>query len=121
MISSHLERLLLHKALRGVDFSIRQVFLALHTADPGRDGSAEITGAGYGRQQITGFSPDGLANINEMEFRELPPLTVTHVGLWDAQRGGSFLWGEALDAPQTFGLGWSFRIRPRQIRGFSIR
>lgn len=89
------------------------VYVSLHTADPGEDGSNEVSGGSYARQASGGFSAassgatDNDANI---DFAVMPAETITHVGIWDASSAGNFLIGGALSAQKTTNAGDTFRL-----------
>jgi hypothetical protein len=52
MATTNLRNTVLDKILRNEDFTIADVFLSLHTGDPGESGAAEATGGGYERQSV---------------------------------------------------------------------
>lgn len=76
------------------------IFVSLHTGDPGRTGANEVTGGSYARIQRDPLdanwsaTADGHAeNLASITF---PAPTanwgvVTHAGIWDALSGGNFL------------------------------
>lgn len=76
------------------------IYMSLHTADPSDSGllNTELTGGSYQRQHVT-FLPAALdetnrgyvANRIEVNFRNLPSGTVSHVGLWDAATEGNLI------------------------------
>lgn len=74
-------------------FRGQPVWVSLHSNEPGEDGASEV--AGYQRQQATFARAQNRSSANEntMEFRDLPATMVSHVAVWDAQEGGTFLWG----------------------------
>lgn len=77
--------------------------ISLHTADPGSSGGNEVSGGSYARQQVTASgwnaASDGLVdNANQIDFADMPDVTVTHFGIFDAATGGNFLWGDELDS-----------------------
>lgn len=66
-------------------------FASVHTADPGTTGANE---AAVARQPITWNSGDvdGTITSNTMTFTGItPPLSLTHIGIWSAITGGTFL------------------------------
>ena len=91
MITLALANLLLDSVLRDG----RPVYVSLHTGEPGEDGSAEVLGEGYARQRVAfGRARDRVSlNDGQTEFPDMPDVSVTHIGLWDAAHGGAFLWG----------------------------
>lgn len=104
----------LNAVLRNVDFlGIDQVFLSLHTADPGDTGASEVSGGSYARQGPVTFDAPVAGesdNANAVEFLDMPAVTVTHFGLFTAVSAGTFLWGVALDASETFTAGDTARF-----------
>lgn len=79
------------------------IWVSLHTGDPGTTGASEVAGGSYARQQAAfpASSSGSLANSAAIEFT-LPAAVVTHVGFWSAVSGGNFIKGGALDASKTF-------------------
>lgn len=84
------------------------VYVGLHTADPGNDGSNnELDAADYERAEtaaadwtVSSEAPTEVENVNEIQFpvAESNWGDVTHTSLWDAQDGGNCLWqGELVD------------------------
>lgn len=89
------------------------VYVSLHTADPGEDGSNEASGGSYARQASGGFAAAaGGTTDNDavIDFTSMPAETLTHVGIWDAVSAGNFLIGGALSASRTTNAGDTFRI-----------
>lgn len=113
-LSSYMENRILNKMLRGEDFTVAPVYVSLHTADPLDDGSNELSGMGYVRQLVDmdewssaeptgdGGQSENLASVN---FTNLPAATITHVGLWDAESDGNFLWGGVVNPPIVVSAG----------------
>lgn len=81
-------------------------YISLHTADPGTTGASEATGGSpaYARKQTTwaGGAADGSVPGSQVIF-DAPAGTYTHMGIWSAASGGSFVAGFALSAPITLG------------------
>lgn len=92
---------------RGVAFAFPgTTYLALHTADPGLDGSgAEVSGGAYARVAITSNTTnwgapsdaggaEAITNLVDLTFPTPAGAdwgVVTHWGLWDAASGGNLL------------------------------
>lgn len=80
-----------------------QLYVSLHTTEPGENGRGEISGGGYQRQVIDPHTAEplgaGAKNGNVLEFQDLEIADVSHFGIWDAPRGGHFLIGGALILP----------------------
>jgi hypothetical protein len=82
--------------------------ITFHTADPGTTGASEVSGTG--RPATTwaaasaSSSPVGRQRVGTQVSAPIPAgTTVTHWGVSTAASGGTFLYGGALDAPETFG------------------
>jgi hypothetical protein len=102
--------------LRGTGITAITTRVSLHTADPGLTGASEVTGGSYARQTVTlGAPADGgggrqIANTAAVTWTDMPAVTVTHVGLWDAATSGNFLYGDALTASQVVNAGGTFEF-----------
>ena len=90
-------------------------YISLHTADPGVTGSGEVTGGtpSYARKQTTwtGGAADGSVPGSQVTF-DAPAGTYTHVGVWSASTGGTFVAGFALSAPVTLGAQGQVLVTP---------
>ena len=95
----------------------KDIWVGLHTRDPGRTGANEVVGNGYARQ--LGMFRQGVEGIsalgNLIDFMEMPSATVTHIGLWDAVMDGTFIWSGALERdedgnPRRTNFGDFFRV-----------
>ena len=83
---------------------VRGTWLSLHTADPGRNGDHEQTGAGYARVQLSAAAPYDMVlsdapqaayvSARRVEFARATGAwtTVTHAALWSRQVGGDILY-----------------------------
>lgn len=93
--------------LRNVSAAYAAVYCSLHTADPGNTGANEVTGGGYSRKQVNwnAAANKHMDNLADITFSNMPAVTVTHVGLWTAASGGTFLWGGALTSSRTLQAG----------------
>lgn len=69
-------------------------WISLHTADPGSTGASEASGGSpaYARKQTTWTAggSDGVSNGSQVTF-DAPAGTYTHVGIWSASSGGTFI------------------------------
>lgn len=104
---------LLDKILKNTDFTpASSLYLSLHTADPGQDGSNEVSGGSYARKSVAFDSAASKATQNtaDVEFTGMPSATVTHVGIWSALSGGTLWWTGALSASKTVGAGDSLKF-----------
>lgn len=90
--------------------------ISFHTADPGTTGTSEVSGTG--RPATTwgaaaAGSPSGRKRDGSQVSAPIPGgTTVTHWGLWTAASGGTFEYGGALDAPETFGSAGTIQHTP---------
>lgn len=93
------------------------IFVSLHTADPGGTGASEATGGSYVRQEVdfASASSASAASNAAIEFEDMPAATITHIGLWDAATSGNFLVSGALTAPVAVGAGNTLRFASGQI------
>jgi len=87
------------------------VYIALHTADPGENGTnGEVSGNAYGRAAVTMGAPtDGVStNSGVVTFPTATPSGWGSIGwfsLWDAQSGGNCLMYSPVDAAKTINAG----------------
>ena len=90
-------------------------YVSLHTADPGTAGTSEATGGSpaYGRKQTTwtGGASDGSVPGSQVTF-DAPAGTYTHVGVWSASTGGTFVAGFPLSTPVTLGAQGQILVTP---------
>lgn len=84
--------------------------ISFHTADPGTNGTSEVTGGGYLRQTTTWGAASGGTRVGSQVATTVPATTLTHWGIWTA--GGAFLGGNQLSAPQVFGTPGTFQYTP---------
>lgn len=86
------------------------VYVALHTGDPGDDGSAsEVGAADYAREGVTAGTgwntptTDTFENAAEISFGTAANNwgTISHVSLWDAATGGNCLAVGSLSAAKA--------------------
>lgn len=104
---------LINKILRNTDFtSATTIYASIHTADPGQNGANENSAYDGDRKSVTFDAPSSgtSTNAGAVTFANMPAITVTHMGLWDAATGGNFLWGQALTAQKAVDGGDSFVI-----------
>lgn len=83
------------------------IHISLHTADPGADGSNEVSGGSYVRKSAT-FSvatAGSSANTNAVVWTGMPASTITHCGIW---RDGTFMAGSPLTSSRTLQNGDGF-------------
>ena len=111
-LSRYLENKILNAVLRRTPFDVKDVFVSLHTRDSAKDGGGEVEGNQYARQAAMFLdATEGMTGMGGvLDFDEMPDVTVTHVGLWDAEQGGNFLWGGALVEAREVQHGDMFRM-----------
>ena len=115
--STYLRNAILNKVLRNTDFTVSTAYVSLHTADPGLTGASEVAGGSYARQAVAFDAAASGATQNTAieDFTNMPAVTVTHGGVWDAVSGGNFLYGDALSASKTVNSGDTFRFPTADI------
>jgi hypothetical protein len=122
-ISNYLEEAILNHVMRNTAYtSPTTVFCGLvnNTAiDTDLEGGTltnEITGYTGNRKAITFGSPtqfDGKAtikNVGDIDFENMPPVTVKYAIICDAATGGNILYWCPLTATKTTNAGDTFRI-----------
>lgn len=99
-------------ALNG--FTASATFASLHTADPGTNGTAEVTGGSpaYARKAITWAAPSSgsVATSANLVFDVPGSTTISYIGYWTAATGGTFLGSRSLDTAQTFATQGTYTI-----------
>lgn len=96
------------------------IYVSLHTADPGEDGqtAGEVSGGSYAREQTAatdwgaaaGADPSTLSNTSAITFTTATASwgTISHVGFWTTLAGtgeADFIGATALDASKAVGDG----------------
>lgn len=99
------------------DGTVKATHISLHTADPGTDGSNEVTGGSYARVAVTwGAAASGVkSNTNSLAFNVPAGTTVTHVGAWSASTSGTFRGGGALGASQAFATAGTYTFAAGEL------
>lgn len=92
--------------------SVSISYISLHTADPGTDGSNEVTGGSYARQAVTwdAAASGSKASSADITFNVPSGTTITHAGGWTASTSGTFRGGGALGTSQAFGTAGTYKI-----------
>lgn len=117
-LSDYSEIGILNAMLRGINFTApatNSLRLALFFADPTDAGTVnEISGAWYGRT-LTGVwgSPSAVgntyqtSNVSAITFQPVTgsPVTVTHIGIFDAAAAGNMLFSAPLTSSKTLQIG----------------
>lgn len=107
--STAAKNLMLDAILQGA-----QIYVSLHTADPGASGGGEVSGGGYSRAAATfAVGNNGQShNTQQLVWTDLPGVTVTHCGVW---RQSTFLFGAALVQSRSLSAGDGFFFRPETL------
>lgn len=106
--SDYLEAAVLNHVFRGTGLAVpANVYVSLHTADPGDTGGNEVAtaGTGYARVAVAGAAGSWSAPADSGVAKQIANSaaivfpnatgdwgTVTHFGIWDAASGGNFLY-----------------------------
>lgn len=94
-------------------------WVSLHTADPGTNGTSEVTGGSpaYARKSITWGSPASASvTSNANVVFDVPgSTTINHIGYWTASTSGTFLGSRALDTAQTFATQGTYTLTSGNI------
>lgn len=85
--------------------------ISFHTADPGTTGANEVSGTG--RPATTwGAAANGVRAGSQVSAPISAGTTVTHWGVFSAATGGTFIFGGALGASETFGSAGTLQFTP---------
>ncbi|MFC5996959.1 hypothetical protein ACFQE5_22365 [Pseudonocardia hispaniensis] len=88
-------------------------YISLHTADPGTTGASEVTGGTYARKATTwGSVTNGSVTGSEVTLDIPSGTTITHWGLWTLASGGTFYYGGALAASESYGSNGTYAATP---------
>lgn len=100
------------KALMLSGFSSGVTFVSLHTADPGEDGSSEVSASPYTRESVTWASPfsGSVSSASPIVFDVPGSATITHLGYWSASAAGTFYGSRELDTSQTYATSGTYTI-----------
>jgi hypothetical protein len=89
------------------------LFLSLHTADPGNTGASPfVTDYGAARRAVAfgAAASQSAASTARIDFTPSGGGTITHVGLYTAESGGTFKGGGALAVSKTVADGEILRF-----------
>ena len=95
---------ILNQVFRNTDYTAyANLYMSLHTADPGDNGASEATGGSYARKAITfaAASNGKVESAGAVTYDGMPAAMITHFGIWSAASGGTFLGGGPLAASKT--------------------
>ena len=110
-ISNYAENKLLD-TLRAQSFSVSNVYVKLHTGDPGEDGTSNAA-TETTRQEVTfsAASSSSMASSATVEWTNVSTTeTYTHFSLWDNASAGNCLWKGALSSSAAVTAGDTFQI-----------
>ena len=111
-ISNYAENKILDAIFNNVSFAVAQVYVKLHTGDPGEDGTANAAAetdrvAG----SFTAAASGAVSNDAVIEWLAVAATeTYSHVSFWDASTGGNCLWTGALTTPKAVTAGDNARF-----------
>lgn len=110
-VSNYLENKLLD-TLRNVSLAVTSVYIKLHTADPGEDGTtAAATETTRKLISFNAASSGSMASSATITWTSVAATeTYTHWSAWDASTGGNCLWTGALSSSAAVVLGDNFEI-----------
>jgi hypothetical protein len=123
--SNYLEDQIIGWAFNGATFATLPtagtVWVSLHTADPSETGASEVTGGNYARISVaaagwtkTTGGTASATNTAEIVYPATGTVTwsgtVTHVGIWNANAAGNFLFGGALTTSRVVASGDVFKF-----------
>jgi hypothetical protein len=108
--------------LRGNNVTGFSAYVSLHTGDPGNTGTNEVTGGSYARQ-LAGFDAPvddtgvrAITNAADIDFTDMPAVTVTHFAVWTAVTGGNSVYKEALATSRTTLAGDVIRLAAGNLK-----
>lgn len=88
----------------------QDIYVALHTGDPGTTGANEMSNATYSRQTATWNTISAATSVTTNSSVVTFPTdgngeTVTHGSVWHGSSGGTFLFGGALGSSFAYNNG----------------
>lgn len=115
-ISDYAELKLL-ETLKGTSFSVANVYVKLHTGDPGEAGTSNAAG-NTTRTAVTfaTASAGSMASNADVTWTNVSTSeTYSHISLWDNVSAGNCLWSGALTASKAVNSGDTFSIPSGQL------
>lgn len=86
-------------------------WISMHTASPGINGANEVPGST--RAQTTWAAPaNGVVTGSAAGVAVPAGGPYTHFGIWSALSGGTFVGGDAVDNPESFGSPGTYNVTP---------
>lgn len=102
-----------------LDGSFGTVFAQLHTGDPGTAGTSNAAAGDTSRKSVTMASASGGSKASSAATSAWTnggtSETITHISLWTASTGGTFLGSAALSASQAWVSGNTFTLTSLSI------
>lgn len=116
-MSLYLKNALINHTFRNTPFSTpgADIWLSLHSGDPGLTGANEVSGGTYERLQVSTWDAPSLRSTRNTNNATFTTLTAdlgvaTHLGVWDAQISGNFLFrSDPFTLPLTIGSAPQFQ------------
>jgi len=110
--SDYLENAINDAVCNNTVLQVGQVYVKLHTGDPGENGTANVAGETTRKAASFGTSSGGTctsdADINWVNVSTAE--TYSHVSFWDASSGGNCLGSGPLTSPKQVAVGDSFTL-----------
>lgn len=95
----------------------QSAYLSFHTGDPGLTGANEVAGGTYTRPQTAWSLAANAIKPGSVVHANIPSgTTITHWGLWTAQTGGTFYFGDLLPEPESFGAAGVYDFTPTMVQ-----
>lgn len=110
--SNYLEDKINDAVCNNVALQVGQVYIKLHTGDPGEDGTANAAAETTRKAASYGASSGGTATSDaDVTWTNVAGTeTITHISKWDASSAGNCLGSGALTTPKALTAGDTFTI-----------
>ena len=111
-ISDYAENKLLDAIFNNVSFAVANVYVKLHTGDPGEAGTSNAAGNTTRQEMTAGSAASGATtNDNTITWTSVSTSETYHsVSLWDNPTAGNCLWTGPLAATKAVIAGDTFTI-----------
>jgi hypothetical protein len=103
----------LNALARNASYANEEIWVKLHTGDPGAAGANNAAANTTRKQATFGVAASGgaISNTVVVEWTNVPTTeTYSWVSLWSAESGGTFLGRDDLSTPAAMTAGGTFRI-----------
>ncbi len=121
-ISTHLANKVLDAICNNVSLSYANLYISLHTDNPGDTGTNEVTAGSntYARKETEPADWDDagskkIETLSVFEYEDMPSANVTYIGVWDAPSNGNWLGGGELTDPKSVDAGETLRFKEGEI------